>query len=58
MAEKKLTPSDMRKLAQQLIKSGKMPSPEDFAKAMAEERKDYAPALDKLRKEDTSEEEE
>ena len=34
--EKKLTPSDPRKRAQDLIKSGKMPTPERFLQAMTD----------------------
>jgi hypothetical protein len=52
MAEKKITTSDLRKTAQELLKSGKMPSIEDFAKAMNEERASYVPKVHKLRDEE------
>ena len=49
MAEKLITPSDLRKQAQELIKAGKMPSPEEFAHMMDKARKDYVPKLKRLR---------
>lgn len=47
--EKALTPTDLRGIAQQLIRSGKMPSPEKFSDAMGEARKTYAPKVKKIR---------
>jgi hypothetical protein len=46
--EKKLTSSDLRKIAQDLIKSGKMPTPERFLQAMGKAREEYVPKLKKL----------
>jgi len=46
--EKQLTPSELRNIAQQLIKSGQMPSPEKFSEAMGAARKDYVPKLKKI----------
>jgi hypothetical protein len=52
MSEQKITPSDLRKLAQQLIREGNMPTPEQFAKVMGESRDEYLPKLDRLREQD------
>jgi hypothetical protein len=47
MAEKTLTPSDLKKQARELLRTGKMPSPEQFAEAMNEARQGYAPKIKK-----------
>lgn len=50
MAEKKLTPSDLQKLAEELVKEGKMPTPRNLLKAVAKVREKYAPAIERARK--------
>jgi hypothetical protein len=49
MADQKLTPSELRSIAQQLIRSGNMPSPDKLAEAMGEAQKDYAAKLKRMR---------
>ena len=48
---KKITSSDLRKRADELIQSGKMPSLETVLKAVAETRKKFVPMILKVRKE-------
>jgi hypothetical protein len=50
--EKTLSPSDLRNAAQQLIRNGQMPSPDDFAEAMGATKKDYEPKLAKIREQE------
>jgi hypothetical protein len=52
MADKLITPSDLRKQAQELIKSGKMPTPQEFLKIIKTGRKDTREALKKIRGEE------
>lgn len=47
----KISPSDLRKEAQKLIKDGKMPSLDDLLKHIAEERETIKPEVERLRKE-------
>lgn len=51
--EKKLTPSDLRNIAQQLIRSGQMPDPNKFSEAMGTAREDYTPKVKKIREQAT-----
>jgi hypothetical protein len=44
-ADKKITPSDLRAQAQQLIGSGRMPSLDNLLNAVAETRRKYVPKL-------------
>jgi hypothetical protein len=44
-ANKKITPSDFRKEAQQLIESGRMPSFSAFLNAVLETRRKYTPQI-------------
>lgn len=50
MAQKKITVSELRAQAQELLRTGKMPTPEQLAKVLGEARADYVPKLKKLRK--------
>lgn len=50
MAEKEITPSDLRKQAQQLIDSGRMPSLDELLKAVSETRRKYVPQILAARK--------
>jgi hypothetical protein len=45
MKEKKITASDLRHQAEQLIASGKMPSMEQLLQAVTETRKKYVPLI-------------
>lgn len=47
MAEKKITPSDLKAEAQRLIAAGKMPPLEHVLGAVAEARTKYKPQLEK-----------
>ncbi len=49
MPDKLITPTDLRNIARQLLRDGKMPSPQVFAETMAEVREEYVPPLKKLR---------
>jgi hypothetical protein len=44
-ANKKITPSDLRAQAQQLIDSGRMPSLDEVLKALSETRRKYRPLI-------------
>jgi len=46
---KPMTPSDLRAKAQELIRTGKMPTPERFAEVMGEAQRDYVSKLKKIR---------
>jgi len=46
----KISPSDLRKQAQDLIRTGKMPSLDELLKAVAETRKGYAEIILEARK--------
>ena len=48
---KKITPSDLRKRADELIETGKMPPLEAVLQAVAETRKKFVPQILKARKE-------
>ena len=50
-ANKKITPTDLRKQAQQLLKSGQMPSLEQVFKAVSETRRKYRPLIVSARNE-------
>lgn len=50
---KPMTPSDLRSVAQQLIRSGQMPTPEQFSEAMGKAREDYTPKVKKIREQAT-----
>lgn len=47
MAEKKITPSDLKAEAQRLIAAGKMPPLEHLLGAVAETREKYKPLIEK-----------
>jgi hypothetical protein len=47
---KKITPSDLRAQAEQLIASGRMPSLDEILKAVAETRSKYRPMILAARK--------
>lgn len=47
MADKKITPSDLKNEAQRLVAAGKMPKLEDILGAVAEAREKYKPLLEK-----------
>lgn len=49
MSDKKITPSDLRSQAQDLISAGKMPSLEDVLDAVATARTKYAPQIREAR---------
>jgi hypothetical protein len=49
--EKKITPSDLRKQADELIASGNMPSLDEVMKAVAETREKFVPLILKAREE-------
>jgi hypothetical protein len=42
---KKITPSDLRAQAQQLVNSGRMPSLDELLKAVFEARRKYVPQI-------------
>jgi hypothetical protein len=50
--EEKITTSDLRKRAEELIKSGKMPSLDEVMKVMSEAREGYVSKLKKFREKD------
>jgi hypothetical protein len=50
MTAKKITPSDLRNQAQQLLDSGRMPSLEEVLKAVSETRRKYRPMILAARK--------
>lgn len=50
MAQKKITASELRAQAQELLRTGKMPNAELLAKVLGETRAEYVPKLKKLRK--------
>lgn len=47
MADKKITPSDLKSEAQRLVAAGKMPPLEHLLSAVAEAREKYKPLLEK-----------
>lgn len=50
MAEKKIKPSDLDKIADQLIKDGRMPSAKRFLTVIAQVRKEFAHKIVAARK--------
>ena len=49
MADKLITPNELRRLAQRLLDAGEMPSLDDLLKVIAESREKYASAIAEAR---------
>ena len=52
MPEKKITPTDLRNTARELIRTKKMPTVDEFVAAMLKARETYVPALKKIREQE------
>jgi hypothetical protein len=51
MADEKISPSDLQKEAERLVKEGKMPDIKTVLTAVAKARKKYAPQIERARRE-------